>query len=129
MRMALFHALALQLPGARWAIHNTSEVKVPAFSEMAVWLSVPSHLDGEVVLLTPVEKRDDRESEHLRGLSLVAAGETWREDGGWALRGAEWLRRALTSQRDMCYRHDLGICGARQQVQPGAPASDVSGAG
>ena len=33
------------------------------------------------------------------------------------------------SEGDMCYRHDLGIFGARQQVQPGSPASEVSGAG
>ena len=33
------------------------------------------------------------------------------------------------SKGDMCYRHHLDICGARQQVQPGAPASDVSGSG
>ena len=33
------------------------------------------------------------------------------------------------SEGDMCYGHDLGIFGARQQVQPGSPASEVSGAG
>ena len=33
------------------------------------------------------------------------------------------------SEGDTCYRHHLGICGARKQVQPGAPASNESGAG
>ena len=40
------------------------------------------------------------------------------------------LRRVTAgSEGDTCYRHHLGICGARKKVQPGAPALDVSGSG